>query len=155
MKHFIAAAITLSMLASPVLAAPYGDANPGQPAQGQSQQQGKPHQGQSPQGQNPGQGQQHQMQHQAQQQYSYGGRNYDSVRGPEWKAPKGHRKGQIWSRGDKMPRDYRARDYVVDYRAYHLKQPPRGYVWVRADRNVYLVSQKNGLVMQVVLGLFY
>jgi Ni/Co efflux regulator RcnB len=151
MKTFFAATLALSMLAAPAMAAPY-DARPGQPNQNYGQNQGHPGQ--------PNQGQFNQQKPQPQKpqpkpQYSYNGKKYDAVRGPQWNAPKGYDAHRNWNRGQKLPSAYRSRSYVVDYRAYHLKQPPRGYQWVRNDRNVYLVSTQNGLISQIVLNLFY
>ncbi|HEY4343658.1 MAG TPA: RcnB family protein [Parvibaculum sp.] len=146
MKTFFAATLALSMLAAPAMAAPY-DARPGQPNQNYGQNQG-----------HPGQFNQQKSQPQKPQpkpQYSYNGKKYDAVRGPQWNAPKGYDAHRSWNRGQKLPTAYRNKAYVVDYRAYHLKQPPRGYQWVRNDRNVYLVSTQNGLISQIVLNLFY
>src|SRR5512142_1792374 len=34
-------------------------------------------------------------------------------------------------RGDRLPPEYRHRNYVIDdWRGYHLRPPPRGYHWV-------------------------
>ncbi len=152
MKHIFAAAIALSMLAAPAMADPYGQnqQHGNQPSMGQNH---KPDD-HGPQGQNQGQNQRPD-QNRPKPQYSYGGKKYDAVQGPAWHAPKGYDGHKSWSRGQKLPKAYRDRSYVVDYRAYHLKQPPRGYVWVRNDNNVYLVSQQNGLIAQIVLNLFY
>lgn len=158
MKHLFAAAVALSMLAAPaVMAAPYDQrpanqprANQGQNNQNQGRDYHKPtHQNSGPQ--NYGQSK---PSHKPQ--YSYNGRKYDAVRGPAWNAPKGYDARRDWRHGQKLPAAYRSRGYYVDYRAYHLKQPPRGYSWVRAnDRNVYLVNDRSGLIAQIVLNLFY
>lgn len=161
MKTFFAAAIALSMLAVPAMAAPNDQQHGNQPAMGQNHddrgsqgQSGQSQSGQSQNGQNQGH-QEHAQQNQSRPQYSYNGKKYDAVHGPAWNAPKGYDAHKSWSRGEKLPKAYRDRSYVVDYRAYHLKKPPHGYVWVRADRNVYLVSQSSGLISQIVLNLFY
>lgn len=169
MKHIFAAAVALSMLAAPAAMA---DQRPGnQPPMGQgspyqgSQNQGNQNQGnqnRGPQGQN--QGYQNNGPRDRDQgpgrpapkpQYSYNGRNYDAFRGPQWVAPRGYDAHRKWNRGQKLPRAYRDRSYVVDYRAYRLSQPPRGYQWVRVNNSVYLVQQSNGLIAQIVLNLFY
>ena len=42
-----------------------------------------------------------------------------------------------WRSGDRLPNDYRDRQYVVDdYRGYGLHQPPRGYHWVGVSGDV-------------------
>lgn len=145
MKRFIAAALAFSMIAAPALA------QPNQPA-GNPPQQGQDHKSHPGQ---PAPQQQPQKSQAPAHRYSYEGRQYDAVRGPSWTAPKGHRANVVWDRGDRLPSIYRDRAYVIDYHAYRLRKPPRGYVWVRIDRNVYLVAQKNGLISQVVIGLFY
>src|SRR5579859_776566 len=39
-----------------------------------------------------------------------------------------------YRRGGVIPRDYRGDQYVVsDWRSHNLRQPPRGYNWVRSD----------------------
>jgi Ni/Co efflux regulator RcnB len=146
MKTFFAAAIALSMLAAPALAAPYDAGHAGKPGQTQSHHgnQQKP-QPPKPVAQKP----------QPKPQYSYNGKKYDAVRGPAWYAPKGYDAHRNWNRGQKLPAAYRNKAYVVDYRAYRLKQPPRGYQWVRNNNNVYLVSMNNGLISQIVFNLFY
>src|SRR5579871_3876572 len=46
-----------------------------------------------------------------------------------------------WSRGDKLPVQYRANQYVVsDWRSNHLRKPPRGYHWVRANNQYVLAA---------------
>ena len=36
-----------------------------------------------------------------------------------------------WSKGDRLPTEYRSNQYVVsDWKNNHLRQPPRGYHWV-------------------------
>lgn len=144
MKKFFAAAIALSMLAAPAMAAPYDAGHAGKPSQGQSYHQQKP----QPQKTQP-------QKAQPKPQYSYNGKKFDAVRGPAWHAPKGYEAHRNWNRGQKLPAAYRNKAYVVDYRAYRLKQPPRGYQWVRNNNNVYLVSMNNGLISQIVFNLFY
>src|SRR5215470_3062741 len=52
--------------------------------------------------------------------------------------PPGHHR---WVRGGYLPYAYyRDRGYYVDYRVYHLRPPPPGYVWVRADGDLVLVA---------------
>ena len=53
-----------------------------------------------------------------------------------------------WSRGDRVPNQYRQNQYVVaNWRNYGLRQPPRGYNWVHNDRNdFFLISITTGTV---------
>lgn len=54
-----------------------------------------------------------------------------------------------WQRGHR----YGGPIYVVrDYRHYRLRPPPRGYHWVRADNNDYLlVAIATGIILDVAL----
>src|SRR5947208_1844484 len=62
----------------------------------------------------------------------------------------GQRKHQ-WARGERLPSYYYSdRGYYVDYRVYHLRQPPRGYQWVRVDDNYALVALTTGLIASII-----
>lgn len=63
----------------------------------------------------------------------------------------GRREGW-YKRGGRLPSAYREKKYVVgDWRAYHLRQPPRGYHWVRSDNGDYLlVAIASGLIASIV-----
>ncbi len=57
---------------------------------------------------------------------------------------------QRWSRGQYLPSNYRSHDRYVDYRRYHLRQPPRGYGWVRGDNGDYLmIALASGLIASI------
>ena len=52
-----------------------------------------------------------------------------------------------WRRGDRLPDEYRRREYVVhDWDRHHLNAPPRGYEWVNADGNYALVAIGSGVI---------
>lgn len=68
--------------------------------------------------------------------------------------PRGYRYAR-WNVGAALPNGYYASPYYVDYRPYGLAPPPRGYHWVRVDRDVYLVETGNGLIRDILYGLFY
>lgn len=57
-----------------------------------------------------------------------------------------------WARGERLPSTYYSdRGHYVDYRRYHLRQPPRGYQWVRVDNNNYaLVALTSGLIASII-----
>ncbi len=55
-----------------------------------------------------------------------------------------------WRRGDRLPGYYRDHYRAVDYRAYRLRAPPRGYHYVRDDRGDYLLV---GIATGVILGI--
>ena len=56
-------------------------------------------------------------------------------------------------RGERLPPDWRHRQYVVDdWRGHRLRPPPRGYQWVQAGGEYLLVAIPTGLIVQVVIG---
>jgi Ni/Co efflux regulator RcnB len=64
--------------------------------------------------------------------------NHAYVRHDEWR--KGyHMQHEDWDRGER-----------VDYHAYHLKRPPRGYEWREVDGNYVMAAVATGLVASVV-----
>ncbi len=56
-----------------------------------------------------------------------------------------------YRRGGRVPVEYRGSRYVVtDWRVHHLRQPPRGYHWVRSDNNDYLlVAITTGVIASI------
>jgi len=62
------------------------------------------------------------------------------------------RGGHHWARGQRLPRAYyQDRSHYVDYRAHHLRAPPRGYRWVQTDDNNYaLVAITTGLIASLI-----
>jgi len=57
-----------------------------------------------------------------------------------------------WHRGERIPPEYRDRQYVIDnWREHRLSPPPRGYHWVGVDGGYYLV-RPDGLVFNVTIG---
>ena len=133
MKTFIAAAVALSLLGGTAASAqPYGhddrDHHNGAPAA----QQGYGHDDRD-----------HQMGN------GYGHDDRDHHMGNGY----GHddRGGHHWNRGDRLPASYRTHDRYVDYRAHHLRAPPRGYRWVRTDDNNYaMVAITTGLIASII-----
>jgi Ni/Co efflux regulator RcnB len=58
---------------------------------------------------------------------------------PEWK--KGyHMKDEDWHRGA-----------PVDYRQYHLHQPPHGYEWREVDGNYVMAAVATGVIASTVI----
>jgi Ni/Co efflux regulator RcnB/surface antigen len=53
-----------------------------------------------------------------------------------------------WSRGDRLPDEYRQdRYYVNDWQQHGLRRPPRGYRWMRNDDNdFYLMIIESGVI---------
>ena len=60
--------------------------------------------------------------------------------------------GHHWARGQRLPRAYyQDRSHYVDYRAHHLRAPPRGYRWVQTDDNNYaMVAIATGLIATLI-----
>ncbi|AWU99592.1 hypothetical protein DM992_08520 [Burkholderia sp. JP2-270] len=55
-----------------------------------------------------------------------------------------------WHKGDRLPDEFRDRQYVIDdWRGYHLSPPPRGYHWVGVGGDHLLVQIGSGIVLQV------
>ncbi|WP_233234910.1 RcnB family protein [Bordetella sp. LUAb4] len=74
--------------------------------------------------------------------------------GPQGYGPNAHGPGgPRWAKGDRLPPDYRNRQYVVEnWRGYNLSAPPRGYQWMGIGPDFVLTAIGTGVVLQVVLG---
>jgi Ni/Co efflux regulator RcnB len=56
-----------------------------------------------------------------------------------------------WNRGDRLPPQYRDRQYVVsDWRSHRLSAPPRGYQWVQNGSDYLLVAVATGVILQLL-----
>ena len=56
-----------------------------------------------------------------------------------------------WRTGERLPSDYRHRQYVVnDWRAHRLPQPPRGQHWVQVDGGYARIVIATGIIMQLI-----
>lgn len=53
-----------------------------------------------------------------------------------------------WRAGERLPAEWR-RGPAVNWRYYHLRQPPRGYYWVRAHNDFVLVARSNGIILDL------
>ena len=54
--------------------------------------------------------------------------------------------------GDRLPAEYRNRQYVVDdWRGHQLSAPPRGYHWVQSGGDYILVAIATGVILQLLL----
>jgi Ni/Co efflux regulator RcnB len=57
-----------------------------------------------------------------------------------------------WGKGERIPPEYRDRQYVIDdWREHRLAPPPRGYHWVGVGGDYYLVAP-TGIVFNVMIG---
>jgi Ni/Co efflux regulator RcnB len=55
-------------------------------------------------------------------------------------------------KGQRLPAEYRHRQYVVDdWRGHHLTAPPRGYHWVQTGGDYVLVAIATGVILQLLL----
>jgi len=57
-----------------------------------------------------------------------------------------------YRRGGYVPTEYRGGSYVVtDWRSHHLRQPPRGYRYVRSDNGDFLlVAITTGIIASIL-----
>jgi Ni/Co efflux regulator RcnB len=56
-----------------------------------------------------------------------------------------------WRRGHRMRHeDWQRARRVDDWRAYHLRQPPRGYEWREVDGNYVLAAAATGIIASVI-----
>lgn len=75
------------------------------------------------------------------------GRGHDKHHGERGAGP-----NHNYYRGDRLPAEYRHRQYVVnDWRGHHLSAPPRGYQWVQTGGDYALVAVNSGIILQVFL----
>ncbi len=73
----------------------------------------------------------------------------------DYRPPQGYQ-ARHWSYGERLPRDYFARDYwLTDYFMYALFAPPDGYVWVRVGDDALLIDEETGEIIRVEYGVFY
>jgi len=59
-----------------------------------------------------------------------------------------------WSRGDRLPTEYRGNQYVVsDWKNNNLRKPPRGYHWMRTNNNdqYVLAAVATGIIADVMM----
>src|SRR5450759_50469 len=76
------------------------------------------------------------------------GRAHNKARPDERGAGPDH----AFRRGQRLPMEYRNRQYVVDdWRGHHLSAPPRGYHWVQTGGDYVLVAIATGVILQLLL----
>ena len=75
----------------------------------------------------------------------------DDHRGPPARVVKHAPPAHNWARGQHLPKQYWGGGYTVsDWKARHLRQPPRGYHWVQVDNNYVLAALATGLISDIV-----
>ena len=55
-----------------------------------------------------------------------------------------------WRRGHRMRHDEWARGERIDWRAHHLRHPPRGYEWREVDGDYVLAAVATGLIASII-----
>jgi len=89
--------------------------------------------------------------------HGYDDRDHDHDRGHAYGHYRNwHDRGEHegwYRRGGYLPVEYRSTRYVVyDWRADHLREPPRGYRWVRSDNGDFLlVAITTGVIVDLLL----
>jgi len=84
------------------------------------------------------------------------GRNHTARRsyaGTQYVAPRDYRYARYDS-GARLPQGYWGSGYYVDYQPYGLAPPQEGYRWNRVGNDVYMVSGRDGLILEAVYSLF-
>ena len=60
-----------------------------------------------------------------------------------------------WERGHKVPPAYRVQRHAIPHPSrYHLRPAPRGHQWIRAGNDALLVVSRNGIIVDMRIGLF-
>lgn len=81
-------------------------------------------------------------------------RGHDDRRDSRWNDRSDHRydRDHKWKRGDRLG-DYRRSYREVDYRSYRLRQPPRGYHYVRDNNTgeIILAAIASGIIASIIL----
>ena len=77
----------------------------------------------------------------------------DDHRGHDRRDERGAGPNHAFHRGDRLPPEYRNRQYVVNnWREHRLSPPPRGYQWVQTGGDYVLVAIGTGIILQLLLG---
>ena len=56
-----------------------------------------------------------------------------------------------WREGGRIERRDWARGNRIDYRARHLRRPPRGYEWREVDGNFILAAVATGVIASIII----
>ena len=76
----------------------------------------------------------------------------DQRGGPQqsgWRQDQGA--GHHWQRGERMGQNDWNGAQPVDYRARHLRQPPRGYEWRESNGQYVLAAVATGVIASIML----
>ena len=79
--------------------------------------------------------------------FHYGQPSYEQMQRRDYRAD-----WRQWRRGERLPYYARAQYRELDWRRERLRQPPRGYHYVRDDRGeVLLVGIATGVILSILL----
>lgn len=94
---------------------------------------------------------QHQDRHQDQGRHGQDRGNHGQDQNYRGMYDRGRHEGW-YKRGGHVPSEYRGDSYVVtDWRSQHLRQPPRGYHYVRSDNGDFLlVAITTGVIASIL-----
>ena len=85
--------------------------------------------------------------------FHHDNRDFGRSHNERMKEGRGVGPGFGYYRGDRLPAEYRHRQYVVDdWRGHHLSAPPGGYQWVQSGNDYILVAIATGIIAQLLLG---
>jgi Ni/Co efflux regulator RcnB len=76
-------------------------------------------------------------------------RNTDRGQHRGWHKDRGH--NRHWGRGERMGYNDWENARRIDYRRYNLRQPPRGYEWRGNDDRYFLVENRTGYIVSVIM----
>ena len=57
-----------------------------------------------------------------------------------------------WVRGERLPAEFWRGHEVIDWRARHFREPPRGYHWVEVNGDFVLAALATGLILDMAVG---
>ena len=79
-------------------------------------------------------------------------RNQGRATAEERREGRGVGRNHEFYRGDRLPAEYRHRQYVVDdWRGHNLSAPPRGYQWVQSGGDYVLIAIATGIIAELLL----
>ncbi|MFM0504717.1 RcnB family protein [Paraburkholderia caffeinilytica] len=80
------------------------------------------------------------------------GRGHGPVHDASLGGPGGPVPHNDWHKGERLPTEYRDRNYVVDnWHEHGLQAPPRGYQWVGVNGDYVLAAIATGVIANVLL----
>jgi Ni/Co efflux regulator RcnB len=84
--------------------------------------------------------------------YHHDNRDFGRSHNEERSRGRGAGPNHEYYRGDRLPVEYRHRQYVVDdWRSHNLSAPPRGYHWIQSGNDYILIAVATGIIAQLML----